>query len=256
MNAGLAAQLEQGLAVEHHLGARLAGKSGAKWATSTTRRRAPSGARGWSPPARFAPDADAVAVEPHRHRRADEGHRHRVPIAQHRHQRLGGDLAGLQQAVVGRPSPAAARPGPPRGQQLDRRHARRREGRAFACRQPVGRCAARSASSRKARPARKLPLIHLTSFSTLPFWLAAPGGTPPDGSRTRPRAGAAPASRSAAARIAAAGDRLHVVEDQHPRHPAERAEAVDEAAEERLLAHVAVKRTQTQRLYLSRQARK
>src|SRR5436189_132466 len=34
---------------------------------------------------------------------------------------------------------------------------------------------------------------------------------------------------------------LHVVEDEHPWHPAEREETVDEAAEQRLLAHIGAK---------------
>jgi hypothetical protein len=38
--------------------------------------------------------------------------------------------------------------------------------------------------------------------------------------------------------VAAGGYRLHVVEDQHPRHKAQGTEAVDEATEQRLLAHV------------------
>ena len=38
--------------------------------------------------------------------------------------------------------------------------------------------------------------------------------------------------------IAPGGDRLHVVEHQHPRHKAQRTEAIHQAAEQRLLAHI------------------
>jgi len=43
------------------------------------------------------------------------------------------------------------------------------EGRVLACSRHAAACAARSASSAKTRPARKLPLTHLTNASTLPF---------------------------------------------------------------------------------------
>ena len=40
------------------------------------------------------------------------------------------------------------------------------------------------------------------------------------------------------AAVAPTGDRLHVVEDQHPRHPAQRTQTVQQAAHQRLLPHV------------------
>ena len=38
--------------------------------------------------------------------------------------------------------------------------------------------------------------------------------------------------------VAPAGDRLHVVKDEHPGHPAERHDALDQPAKERLLPHI------------------
>ena len=38
--------------------------------------------------------------------------------------------------------------------------------------------------------------------------------------------------------VAPTGDRLHVVEDEHPGHPAKRHDAIDQSAEERLLPHI------------------
>jgi len=123
-----------------------------------------------------APEPDALTMDAHGHRRADMGDGHRVPVAQHRDEGLGGDLAGQKQPVIvgrGGQRPALRRFLHQPGQ---RRHARRRrgtpvadEGRVLAPSCQASAWSRRSASSLTTRPARKLPLTHLTSDSTLPF---------------------------------------------------------------------------------------
>ena len=99
-------------------------------------------------------------------------------------------------------------------------------------------------------------MTHFTSDSTLPFWLPArPArlGVEVEFGRQLQQRGMPDRLLLG---VTPGRHRLHVVEDQHPGHPAQRQDAVHQPRNSVSWRISVVKRTQVQRLYFSRHARK
>ena len=131
------------------------------------------------------------------------------------------------------------------------------EGRVLAYVSHAAHCAARSASSANTRPARKLPLTHFTSDSTLPFWLPAPGQH-----ASGWKSNSAASCSSAGCQIGCCWASRPVVTvfmlsktSTHGTQPSARKQSTSPRNSVSWRISV-VKRTQVQRLYFSRHARK
>ena len=194
-------ELEQRLAVEHHLGAWLAAEQRREVgrvhhaAVRAIRRTGMLGQ-----PLRVTPDDDPLAVHADRDRRTHLGDRHRVAVAEHRHQRPAADLAGVGEPVVRRAQRERPHPWPPPPPAAP-----------VALRRwpAMGACWRTSATPRTARqvgvigehaPGQEVALDPLHQRLDAALLVARPpASTPRGGSRIRPPTAAAPDARSAAA---------------------------------------------------------
>ncbi len=182
-----------------------------------------------------APQAHPVPVDAGDHRRADMGHGHAVAVAQHGDEGLSGDLAGQAEAIV----PRRHRQRLPCGRFL---------GQAFAggdtggCRGPgVGLLPPRRCLRRQVRvvgedpPGQEVALDPLDQRLHTALLVARAGVA---GLRMHAELpGQLEQSRCPqrlALRVPSAGHRLHVVEDEHPRRPAQLHQAVHQTPEQRL----------------------
>ncbi len=237
---GRLAEVQEHVAVEHGLGAALVREERGKVGRVDD---APVGTigRAWmiGQERDIAPDPDAVPVEPDRHRGADMGDRGRVAVAVDRHERFAGDRGAGEQAEIVRRCRQRTTLGRFGRQPPDRRLISGIGGADVTPREPV------CALDREIGVVGKTPAGQEVALDPLDQRLDAPllvGGTgiarlgveahlPGELQQSRCPTGlpgCVPPTR----------DRLHVVEDEHPRYPVECHEAVNEAPEEGFLTHV------------------
>jgi hypothetical protein len=131
------------------------------------------------------------------------------------------------------------------------------DGRALAYSSQSVVCAARSASSAKVRPGRRLDLTHFTSDSTPPFWLPAPGSQAWGWQPHSPASCRSPGVRTASPLASRPLVTVFILSNTSTHGTRPRAARQSTSPRKRVSWRLsAVKRTQVQRLYFSRQARK